>query len=873
MTLAKIKAELLNERRSIRDAHRQGRDSAEITAALCRTCDQTLRQVYHLAWDDLPLESRSQLSEAVALVAVGGYGRSDLAPFSDIDLLFLTAPRAAGSAVLLPFVSRLVRDLWDVGLKLSHSVRTVAECLTDARGDLTVRTALADARVLIGKPDQLTALQEGVRRLFATRSTNRFIDDILAERGREHHDYHAPTVLLLEPNVKKSSGGLRDIHVVRWVALARYGTMNLHELQAQAVLSESDAAALHEGQAFLQHLRHEMHFHADSAQDVLTRDEQIRLADRLGFRDEGGLLGVERFMRHYYRLTGAVNDAALRFVASARREPLLSRVVNHVAGSRVENDFLLSRSGMAIAPDAAERVLGNAERILHLFDCARGYGANVEHATLDRVRSASSALIMPPEARRRFLDILERPSGLGHLLRDLHRSGLLSRLLPGFAHARGLIQFNLYHRYTVDEHTLRAVDAAVAMSDQSSTLGQAYREVHHKALLHLAILLHDLGKGFGEDHCELGRELAERTAREFELNDHDRQVLVFLVHQHLLMSQIAFRRDLSDPATIVQFARAVATPQTLRMLYVLTAADTTAVSPENWTTWKASLLDELYLRTTEELTGEAPLGDGPTRIHRAREELARVLAGRFPARWLRAQLGLMPGWYLQTTPPDKAARHLEVLKQLREAAVHVDADYLPETNFVEYTVFTRDDLTEGIFSKIAGVLAAGGFQIVDARIITRPDGVVIDTFTGQDLTFAGRPHQARFDELAGQIEAVLSGRLEVDALLSRRRLPLGPAAKAANGIGPPRPQVEVDNETSPRYTIIEVFAPDRLGLLYTITRTLFELGLSVHSAKISTHADQVIDAFYVTNRAGAKVSDASYLDYARLHLLNAIECQ
>ncbi len=837
-------------REQIKTMHREGRPPREVAAALTDLCDRTVERVYHQALASAPAADRAEIVKHLSLVALGGYGRRDLAPYSDLDLLLLTT--TSDRPALRSFTSHMVRDLWDVGLELSHSVRTVADCAASARQDLTICTALAEARLLIGGTAEFAGLQRQVHRLFSSMPINRFIGQIESERAREHHDYHAQTVLLLEPNVKKSPGGLRDYHVLRWVALARHGVHEPDRLRAAGILTETDADALEQACAFLQKIRIEMHCHAGEAQDVLTREEQLRLAAWLNVGEEGQLLGVERFMQQYYRQTTALHDVVTRFLDSARRPGWIQRTVERVSTRRVERDFLLNRRRIAIAPAAVQGVLADSDRVLHLFDLARGYGTAVEYATLENVRAIAADVPVTPDARQRFLRMLANPSSLGWLLRQLDRVGLLARMLPPFAHAHCLIQFNLYHKYTVDEHSIRAVEAAARRGAEQTPLGQAYREIHRKDLLHLALLLHDLGKGLSDDHCETGRQIAEQVARDFELNEHDRRVLCFLVHQHLLMAITAFRRDLQDEATLVQFARAVATPEMLRMLYVMTAADTEAVSAENWTAWKESLLNELYFRTAEELTGESPVVDEHTRRRAICSELTGELAGAFPDAWLADQLALMPLSYLQATPTLKIRRHLEILRGMAGRPVQIDSAYLSPTGMIEFTVFTRDDVVAGLFSRIAGTLAAAGFQIVSARIVTRADGTVIDTFCGQDLTFTGEPPPERRAEVAEQIAAVLLGRSDVEQLLARRRSPFG---MQATGLPRVPPQIEIDNDSSARCTIVEVFAEDRLGLLYAITRTFVELGLSVASARISTHVDQVVDVFYVTTLAGEKLRD------------------
>lgn len=845
--------------------HREGRPAREVAIALTDLCDHTLEHVYRLALEGTPVGGRAEIVMNLSLVALGGYGRRDLAPHSDIDLLFLLAD--GDYPALRPFISRMVRDLWDVGLSLSHSVRTVGDCIASARQDLTHCTALGEARLLIGGTRESSSLQRKVHRLFASMPINRFVDDIEAERAQEHQDYHAQTVLLLEPNLKKSPGGLRDYHALRWVALARHGINEPDMLRAAGILSDFDAETLQRACEFLQKLRAEMHFSAGAAQDVLTREEQLRLAEWMGFCDDEQMLGVERFMQQYYRHTTGLRDVVMRFLEGARQPRLLDRISERFSTERVEQHFLRSRRSIAIAPEALETVLADGEQVLHLFDLARDYDVNVTHETLERIRAAVDGMAVPPKAHRRFLQLLANPTALGGVLRQLDRVGLLGRLLPPFVHAHCLIQFNLYHKYTVDEHSFRAVEAAARRQDEQSAPGQAYREIRRKDLLHLALLLHDVGKGMGEDHCETGRAIAEQVGRDFQLNEHERHLLVFLVHQHLLMANTAFRRDLDDPATLVQFTRAVATPETLRMLYLMTAADTEAVSPENWTTWKESLLNELYFRTAEALTGEAPVGDEASRKRAICEDLGRSLVGRFSAEWLAFQLSLMPLSYLESTPTSRIDRDLRILLDMPAGKVAVEYEFLPKTGFVEYTVYTQDNIVDGLFSRITGVLTAAGIRIVTARIVTRTDGTVIDKFTGQDLTFTGEPPAGRSAEVAGQIVGALSGNLDVESLLARRRsafsAPMGPRLHMA-------PQVEIDNDSSGRFTIIEVFAEDCLGRLYAITRTLVGLGLSVWSARINTQADQIVDVFYVTDGTGGRVVDEAQLTLVSTALLEAL---
>lgn len=859
-----LKEFLARERREIQGLHRGGALGEQVASAFTDLYDRVVIRAYQEAMERVPAAARPGVIRDLALVAVGGYGRGDLAPFSDVDLLFLRSRRA--SPAVLELVSALVRNLWDVGLKLSQSVRTAADCIASARADLTLRTSLVEARLITGSPVLFAELQRRIHRFLATLSLNRFIDEALRERVQEHQDYYAATVNLLEPNVKKSPGGLRDVHLLRWVALPRYGTRDPEMLRVGGVLTPEDAQTLSVGAEFVRRVRNELHFQAGSAQDVLTRDEQVRVAQWLGYENQGPLLGVERFMQRYYRHTTAIHDLVMRFVDGARRRSIFRTVFSRLLTSRVESRYLLDRERIAIDPSAQNGALEDARPLLRVFDLARQHGVKVAHETLERVRAAAPVAAVTPEARGAFLEVLENARELGSVVRNLHRVGLLERFLPAFAHARCLMQFNQYHKYTVDEHSIRALEGAARRIDEASPLGQAYRETRRKAVLHLALLLHDIGKGYEEDHSEVGRRIAEEAGAEFGLPEQERHLLVFLVHKHLLMAHTAFRRDVSDVKTIVEFVRAVGTLEALRMLYILTAADTDAVAPGSLTGWKESLLEELYLRASEELSGKAVVADEGARAQAIRDSLRQKLAGEFPAEWLEAQLAAFPFSYLLKTPPGSVAAHLRVLRGLDPRGVRVESGYEAETGLTRYAVFLRDDLAPGIFSKISGVLAAERFQIVGADIVTRTDGVVIDTFHGVDLDYKGEPPAHRRADVGRQIEEVLLGRRTVEALFARRPAP--PRAPIPN---PGPTQVEIDNTSSDRHTVVEIFTDDRQGLLYVIARTLFELGLTVTAAKISTRLDQVVDVFYVADRqSGAKVTDEGRLEGIRKRLLEVI---
>jgi len=487
------------------------------------------------------------------------------------------------------------------------------------------------------------------------------------------------------------------------------------------------------------------------------------------------------------------------------------------------------------------------------------------------VETVSEEAYCIPEVNRIFLRIMAGP-GTTATLEAMHRAHLLEKLVPAMGPVRGLMQFNQYHKYTVDEHSLLAVGEAEALANNPSPLGEIYRSIKRKDILHLSVLMHDLGKGKEEDHSDVGKRLAEDVAARLGLDEQDTRTFSFLVHRHLLMAHTAFRRDPNDVKVVLPFAREVGTPEVLKKLLALTAADIAAVGPGVLTKWKESLLIELYMRTMPEVSGDRDAHVAPERLVQVAEEVVRHpcvagLSGVDQA-WVEAQLKQFPERYVYGTVPARIATHVAAVHRLHQGEVLVESDFNKELGVCEYAVITHDELTPGIFSKIAGVMAGSGLQILDAQIITRADGIVVDTFQVTDPDYQGEPPADRRQTVGERIASVLKGWDHVDDVLRRgARLKLTrPLPKAREAT-----EVRIDNETSDGFTIIDVFADDRQGLLYVITNSIFQLGLSIHAARISTRLDQVADVFYVTDLYGKKLDDHEQLERLRRGIEKAIE--
>ncbi|HEY7128592.1 MAG TPA: [protein-PII] uridylyltransferase, partial [Nitrospira sp.] len=841
-----------------------GASGAETLAAMTEFVDGLIigryRDAVRQGGDDMATVGMQQC----CLVALGGYGRRELAPQSDIDLMFLYQA-GAGKAVE-SLVRAVLHPLWDCGFQVGHSVRTIGDSIELAETDATVKTSMMESRFLAGSPDLFQEFHRKYLRKIVTKNSNLYLDQKLEERRREYQKF-GETVYLLEPNVKKSKGGLRDLHLLQWAGMARFQAQTIRELSDRGILSRADSVALTEAREFLWRVRALLHVHAGAPQEILTFDEQVWLAQHFGYRDQPHLLAVEQFMQQYYQHTTGLHERCMRFVERCRSVPFWQRVSRFLPAPRVDEYFVVRGSLLSVADEHRSKVLDSPALLLRLFDLARARNLTIVPPLIEdihrHVDQVSADAYRTAEVSSGFLRILAGPRTTA-TLEAMHRAHLLEKLVPAMGTVRGLMQFNQYHKYTVDEHSLLAVGRAEALGQDSGVLGEVYRGIKRKDILHLAVLMHDLGKGREEDHSDVGKRLSEEVALRLGLDEQETRTLSFLVHRHLLMAHTAFRRDPNDEKVVLPFAREVGTPEVLNKLLALTAADIAAVGPGVLTKWKESLLIELYTRTMPEVSGDREEQGAPERWAKVRDEVGRQMGqptqGENERAWIDAQLKQFPERYVYGVGAARIAAHLAAVRRLHRGDVIVETDFNRELGVGEYTVITHDDLTPGIFSKIAGVMAGSGLQILDAQILTRADGIIVDTFQVTDPDYQGEPPTERRQTVGDRIAAVLKGWEHVDDVLRRgARLKLTkPLPKA-----PEATEVRIDNETSESCTIIDVFADDRQGLLHVITNAMFQLGLSIHAARISTRLDQVADVFYVTDPSGRKVRDHAQLEGVR----------
>ncbi len=847
-----------------------GAAGRQITAYLSDATNRLLVSMIESTAAAAGSESSDSIWQRCAVVAVGGTGRGELCPYSDIDLLFLSEKTDSQFADI---ASAVVRDCWDFGIKLGHTVQTVAEARTMAREEIQFLTSLVSARPLVGDDAFVKSFKSKLLRNVIKRRQTDFIQACVESR-EEEREQAGQAVKQLEPDVKRAPGGLRDVHLLQWIAYAVAEVSDLEGIRMRDLVPKKDAVALAEAYEFITRIRVDLHLSAGRPHDILTRDDQLRITEERNVQADAGRRPVERLMQTYFRHSSSIADISRQFVKRNQPRTLRSRVLRPLTSHRFDDIYVMRPEGIDVRPRDKGRVCSDLTATLKLFLSSLLYDVDPTPEMLERIREAVPSY--PPElsqeAGKMFRKILRSPGDLGRVLRTMYSTGVLEYLIPQFAHTRGLIQFNHYHSYTVDEHTLRAIEAAVRFNEDEGRVGSAYRAVRHKASLHLAILLHDIGKGYERDHSELGAEIAAEVGPRFSMSPHKQEMVPFLVLNHLKMSHLALRRDISDTQLILEFAKMIGSPERLRMLYVLTAADITAVGPDVFTDWKAGLLGEFYSRTMEVLSGTSEKHLEQERIGSARdeikEELERLSEQPIPDEWINRELDSMPTFYLTGETPKRLARDLLRLKELPDNGIKVWGNYDAEKDVVEYRVITRGPATDGCFHRIAGTMAALRMDILTAGICTTRDGVVIDTFRVTDNDYEGNVPEQRIAEVAEKIRGVLAQEISVEDMLSRRSQQSVRATTP--DVSELEPRVVIDNDCSRDYTVIDVFAYDRPGLLYSLSLALHELQLSVQLARIGTHLDQVVDVFYVTNPEGKKVFEPELTQTITDRLLRVI---
>jgi [protein-PII] uridylyltransferase len=862
---ATARAHLEEVKAILYERHLHKASGQAIVDAYTAVIDRLLCALYNAA-SAAYAERFSRLAQRSAVIAQGGYGRAELNPGSDIDLLFL-GERSHGPYIE-NVVERILYTLWDTGLQVGNAMRSVKECVRLSGNDLKVKTALLDARYLCGDETLYQSFATAMDNDVLKRGADRFFKEKLAESADRHARY-GDSVYLLEPHLKEGEGGLRDLHTALWMAKVKFKTNKLGELVQKSVITNRESDEIEEARDFLFRVRNGLHFITGEHQDQLRFEYQERIATELGFEDSGENHAVEIFMRQYYLHAATVGRFGAEIIERClgRRQPysFISRF------SRREIRPGVTISGGVLSLNNSSVLHDDPSNIIRIFHDAQRHGVPMSSATKRLLRGHLDII---DEERRRdprvieaFFDILRENDRVYDTLSAMHDTGVLGAFLPEFAHLLFMVRRDHSHIYTVDQHSLRGVEElerlrAGVHKDTLPLLTQVMREIDGVDIVYLSMVLHDVGKGHGSRHSERGAAMIPAIAERLSLNEDDTAQLRFLVAQHLTMSQLAQGRDIHDQKLIVDFARLVDTPDNLKKLYVLTFADMRAVGPRIWNNWHDMLMKELFLQTLDVLErGEFSVEEHAKRVRRVKQRIADELPQVTPeaARFLRD----MPDRYFLGTAEETIAHHLELMAMLNGKRFVSETKHSPQRGFSEFTVFTAD--RPGLFAILTGLLLAHGMNILSASINTSLSGLAVDIFR---ISHDEQPEVAmrddRWDRLRDALGRVLGGQEDVRRLVEQAR----PTARLRRRAGPRiREAVAVDNEVSERFTVIDVYSYDRVGLLFVIADALFRLDLSVHLAKITTHVGHVLDVFYVTDSAGRKVVDPQRLEHIENEVL------
>jgi len=838
---------------------RHGRLCAE---RLCFMQDELIRLLFGFAGQQLYRSDNPSEAERMAVIATGGYGRGLLAPGSDIDLLFLLPYKqtAWGESV----AEAILYCLWDMGLKVGHATRSVDECIRQAKADMTIRTAVLEARYLFGERKLYDELVARFDRDIVQHSAAEFVAAKLAER-EERHRRAGQSRYLVEPNVKDGKGGLRDLHTLFWIAKYVYRVREPQELLERGVFDEQEYRLFRRCGDFLWSVRCHMHFLTGRAEERLSFDIQREIAVRLGYTEHPGLKDVERFMKHYFLVAKDVGDLTAILCAGlearqAKPAPVLSRVMARLRprGRRSlseSEDFIVDNNRINISdPDVFRRDPVNLIRIFHLADRhALAFHPDAMRAASRSLKLIDAELRKNPEANRLFFEILTSRSHAETVLRRMNETGVLGHFVPDFGRIVAMMQFNMYHHYTVDEHLLRCLGVLAEIerggNEEFALAGELMRSIQppHRAVLYVALFLHDIAKGRVEDHSLAGARIARRFCPRLGLSPAETETVAWLVEHHLVMSITAQSRDLSDRKTIENFAGVVQSLERLKLLMVLTTADIRAVGPGVWNGWKAQLLRTLYYETEPVLTGGFSEVNRAQRVAVAQAEFRAQLADWPPQRIDAYAARHYPAYWLKVDLAHKLAhaRFVEAAERAKKPLA-TEVQFDASRGVTELTVLAPDH--PRLLSIIAGACANAGANIVDAQIYTTTDGLALDTISLSREFDRDEDETRRAARIAQGIEQALHGEVRLPDVIAKRAAPKGRIKAFAI-----EPEIQLNNQWSNRYTVIEVIGLDRPGLLYELTSTISGLGLNIASAHVATFGERVVDVFYVTDLIGAKI--------------------
>jgi [protein-PII] uridylyltransferase len=883
------------EAHRLRILHRGGGSGREVCRARAAILDLLIRYILQGTRNASPELAEKNLPP-ISLVAIGGYGRGELNPNSDIDFMFLHSgelvsggkPKPAMGAI----VDGLLYPLWDIGLKVGHSVRSIADCIHVANTDMQSKTSLIEARLVAGNSELFKIFQKQLVEKCVAGYEDEYIESRVKDQAARHAK-HGNSATMQEPNIKNGCGGLRDYQNLHWMAFFKYRTRTTEELEKRGMISAAEGKQLEAAYDYLLRVRNELHYHSGRAVDVLSKSIQPMIATNLGYKDPSPSKRIEVFMREFYNhsrnvyLITRTVEQRLALLPKPKLLPGLRRIFpfrKDKDKDPVVDGFKFVEGEIRAATPRVFR--DKPERLMRVFLYAQQRGLRLHPDLAQMIRHelalVNRSFIRDEHVRNTFLEILNSRGNVAPVLRAMHEVGFLGKYIPEFGRLTCLVQHEFYHQYTADEHTLVCLEKLdqvwEAKEPPFSNYEEIFRNVERPFVLYLALLLHDAGKAdHTGNHTEVGGRIANRAARRLELDGATTHSLRLLIENHLLMAQVSQRRDLEDESVIRQFVTQVQTPENLRMLTLHTFADSLGTSNQLWNSFKDTLLLTLYRKGIDVLIGGTALQTVEKRQRELlEEEIGRTLPKTFGEDELHAHFEHLPPRYFQIhgvreIVADLALTHrfmhLQLTDEDRAFEPVISWHNEPDRGYTTLKICTWDRL--GLFSKIAGSLSAAGINILSSQSFTRTDGIALDTFfvtDGQGGTLVTREERERFEDI---LFKVLTGRdVDLPTLIAKQRT-ARPLYQAHDGERL-ETRIRVDNQSSEARTIIEVETEDRLGLLYTISQVFAELELDIGVAKILTEKGAAVDTFYVTDILGKKIEDAAMLKLIERRLHEAL---
>ena len=871
--LQHLKALTTTAQTRIRQEHEGGMRGRNVVRHLTALVDDVVRTVF-----DFCQQQEGIAQPPCVVLALGGYGRGELNPYSDIDLMFLCHDEP---------LDTLIREtlylLWDVGYTLGHSVRTRRDALQMAHRDLSTHTAMLEARYIEGDQALFEWFQKEIgHRRFTQRRRQLFVRQ-KAEECQQRHAVYAHSVNLMEPNIKEGPGGLRDYHNALWLGRAAFEAGSIERLADRGLLRHDERQAVDEALDFLFRVRNALHYHSGRKNDLLSVDVQEKIASDLGFEPDAQKLAVEHFLKTYYLHANTIHDFCMIVQEAATHnasQPLWRRIPFKRPKS-VGQGFIIANGALSYPDDTIEtQFVSNPLLLLEAFVVAQRHRVKLSPELSRAVRNqasllATDAMRRSPDTKTLFFEILSQPHA-APTLRALHRHGILEAYIPEFAPLTCLVQYDLYHRYTVEEHTFHCIEALEGLADATDPALRPLTDLYEqllpsdKALLTLALILHDLGKDVGPGHAshvyrsgELSTPICERLG----LSAEEDQLIQVLVVNHLVMNHLAQRRDITDLKVISDFAEVVGRVSHLEKLYLLTFADTSGVGPGVWTTWKGALLADLYRRTRAHLVRQADdTAPSDVELREAlKPQIVAALKGAEETAYVDSFLDSLPVRYLRLTSPAQIAQHIGLTQPRLPEPISLYTEPAPGTDATLVTICGEE--RRGLFSMIAGTLSRHNLNILGAQIYTSKMGVAIDTLQVETLDHQAVTDPQMWSQLASELRAAVAGTLSLEGV-SHAPHHLAHTRQFRTFVEPPH--VTIDNASSDSHTVIEVKAQDSIGLLYNLTRVMYESGLDIALAKISTEANRAIDVFYVTDHEGQKLLDPTQQALIRETFLAAL---